>query len=317
MRLHLTMAIGIYLGSVFLMPAAAQDRVDNTDGIIESTGTVVPARTVDISARFDGLLTKINFVTGQFVEKGALLFEFRQVEYQLCLEKDRAKLTRAEAQLRLADLLFDNKKKLRGVASEIQVREAEAARDIAAADVAEARAAVEIAEGVVKDMKLYAPISGIVSRLFVVEGTYITKMARQQSSLAQITQRDPIGVVSRVPLDAYRAAVEVLRSGRQPNGELEVSLVSNGGKFPQAGRIAGGGYELIPGTQTVEILSEFPNPRDLLRPGQTVTLQFRTKSDGSAPSPLSQSMALHHPCHRPSSAPISLRPEWPNSCGTR
>jgi RND family efflux transporter MFP subunit len=285
MRVHLTMAIGIYIGSAFLTPAAAQDRLENKDGIIESTGIVVPARTVDISARFDGLLTKINFVPGQFVEKGALLFEFRQVEYQLCLEKDRAKLRRAEAQLHLAELLFDNKKKLRGVASEIQLREAEAARDIAAADAAEARAAVEMAEGVMKDMKLYAPISGIVSRSFVVEGTYITKMARQQSSLAQITQRDPIGVVSRVPLDAYRATVEVLRSGQQPNGELEVSLaLSNGGKFSQAGRIAGGGYELIPGTQTVEILSEFPNPRDLLRPGQTVTLQFKTKSDVIAPS---------------------------------
>ena len=120
----------------------------------------------------------------------------------------------------------------------------------------------------VNEMKLYAPISGIISRSFVPEGTYITKMARQQSTLAQITPRDPISVVSRVPLDAFAAAGKVLSRGQQSNGELEVSLVlHNGSKLPDTGRIAGGGYELAPETQTVEIILEFPNLHELLRPG--------------------------------------------------
>ncbi len=293
MRRPLTIAMVLCLGSGVITAAGAQDR---GDAIVETAGTVVPARTVDVSPRFDGLLTKLHFAPGQFVEKGALLFEFDPVWYQLCLEKDRAKLKRAEAQLSLAEVLLYNKKKLRvqSITSEMQVREAEAARDIAAADAAEARSAVGLAEATVNEMKLYAPISGIISRSFVPEGTFITKMARQQSSLAQITPRDPISVVSRVPLDAFAAAGKVLSSGQQSNGELEVSLVlHNGSKLPDTGRIAGGGYELVPETQTVEIISEFPNPHDLLRPGQTVTLQFKNKAGGGgAPALLSQSVAL-------------------------
>jgi membrane fusion protein (multidrug efflux system) len=285
----------LFLEGANLTAARAQYGPEHTDAVIETTGTVVPARTVDISPRFDGLLAKIHFTPGQFVEKGALLFEFDPAWYQLCLEKDRAKLKRAEAQLRLADVLLDNKRKLRvhSVTSEMQVREAEAARDIAAADAAEARSALELAEATVHDMKLYAPISGIISRSYVSEGTFITKMARQQSSMAQIAQQDPVGVVSRVPVATTVSAREASWS-RHPSKEgLEVSLLlPNGSKFPHAGRIAGGGYELVPETQMAEIILEFPNPHDLLRPGQTVTLQFKSNSGGAAIASLSRPVTL-------------------------
>jgi membrane fusion protein (multidrug efflux system) len=264
---------------------------------METTGTVVPARTVDISPRFDGLLTKIHFTPGQFVEKGALLFEFDPAWYQLCLEKDRAKLKRAEAQLRLAEVLLDNKRKLRvhSVTSEMQVQEAEAARDIAAADAAEARSALELAKATVQDMKLYAPISGIISRPFVTEGTFITKMARQQSSLAQIAQQDPVSVVSRVPVAISVLADEASWSRQLSKEGLGVSLLlPNGSRFPHAGRISGGGYELVPETQTVETIFEFPNPHHLLRPGQTVTLLYEGNGGGGALASQNRSLAL--PC---------------------
>jgi membrane fusion protein (multidrug efflux system) len=292
----LTVAAALFLGGGNLTAARAQHGPEHKDAVIETTGTVVSARTVDISPRFDGLLAKIHFTPGQFVEKGALLFEFDPAWYQLCLEKDRAKLKRAEAQLRLAEVLLDNKRRLRvhSVSSEMQVKEAEAARDIAAADAAEARSALELAEATVHDMKLYAPISGIISRSYVSEGTFITKMARQQSSLAQIAQQDPVSVVSRVPVATAVPAGQALWSGQPSKEGPEVSLLlPNGSRFPHAGRITGGGYELVPGTQAAEIIFEFPNPLDLLRPGQTVTLQFKANSGGAAIASLSRSAASH------------------------
>jgi multidrug efflux pump subunit AcrA (membrane-fusion protein) len=55
-------------------------------------------------------------------------------------------------------------------------------------------------------MKLYAPISGVISRALVREGAYITKQARDQNRLATIVQLDPIQVVGRVPrFDVFRA----------------------------------------------------------------------------------------------------------------
>jgi multidrug efflux pump subunit AcrA (membrane-fusion protein) len=74
------------------------------------------------------------------------------------------------------------------IISETETLQAEASRDIAAANVVEARLTVQLSESVLKNMKLYAPISGIISRSFVAEGAFITKEARDQSGMARITQ---------------------------------------------------------------------------------------------------------------------------------
>ncbi|MGA7327354.1 MAG: hypothetical protein WBX25_23405 [Rhodomicrobium sp.] len=67
----LTVATALCLGGGILAVARAQHGPDRKDAVIETTETVVLARTADISPRFDGLLTKIHFTPGQFVEKGA------------------------------------------------------------------------------------------------------------------------------------------------------------------------------------------------------------------------------------------------------
>jgi hypothetical protein len=72
----------------------------------------VPAHTAEISPRYNGLLSKINFIPGQFVEQGDLLFEFRTTDQELVVEMDRSKLQRSEAQLSVAELTLKNKQDL-------------------------------------------------------------------------------------------------------------------------------------------------------------------------------------------------------------
>jgi multidrug efflux pump subunit AcrA (membrane-fusion protein) len=127
-------------------PGWAQKATDNSEQVRTFPGTTVAARTVEISPRYNGLLSKINFVPGQFVEHGYLLFEFRAAEQELLLDMDRSKLRRSEAQLRTAELTLTNKRGLRSkkIISETEVLEAEASRDIAAANVTEAGLAVQL-----------------------------------------------------------------------------------------------------------------------------------------------------------------------------
>jgi len=82
------------------VPTAAQSPTDSGTQVRAFSGTIVPARAVEISPRYNGLLSKINFVPGQFVEQGDLLFEFRTAEQELLLDIDRSKLQRSEADLR-------------------------------------------------------------------------------------------------------------------------------------------------------------------------------------------------------------------------
>ena len=267
--------------NAFAIPAAAQKATDNSEQVRTFPGTTVAARTVEISPRYNGLLSKINFVPGQFVEQGYLLFEFRTAEQELLLDMDRSKLQRSEAQLRTAELTLTNKRDLRSkkIISETEVLEAEASRDIAAANVTEADLAVQLSESTLKNMKLYAPISGIISRSFVKEGAFITKEAREQSGMAQITQLNPIRVVYQIPFGVYVQSAELLKTSEQVNQQSDVSLIlPDSGKFPQVGRIVSGDYEFNRETQMIDILAEFPNPTDLLRPGLNVTVQIKVRS---------------------------------------
>jgi RND family efflux transporter MFP subunit len=183
--------------------AAAQQQA--AEGMHEYKATVVATREAEVAPRIDGLLLKIDFTAGQLVKEGDLLFEFGTGDKELTLASAKAALEQAEAQLRLSEVKLTNAQTLqsRNVASKTALLEAQAQRDIAAAKVKDAHANVGLAELALSQMKLYAPISGIISCPLIREGAYITKEARDQSRLATIAQLDPIQVVGQVPAAMY------------------------------------------------------------------------------------------------------------------
>jgi RND family efflux transporter MFP subunit len=257
-----------------ILPVAAQQQP--APEVLEYKGIVAAAREADVAPRIDGLLNKINFTAGQHVKEGDLLFEFGTRDKELTLDLARAGLKQAEAQLRLAEVNLGNKQTLRtrNAASEMEFLEAEAERDIAAAKAEEARANVQLAELALSQMKLYAPISGLISRPLVKQGTYITKEARDQSSLATVVQLDPIIVVGKAPAALYFQRGETPKSLEQVARQRAFGLVlPTGDVYPHKGRLVAGSYEFGPETQTTEVTVEFPNPDYLLRPGLAVTLQ--------------------------------------------
>ena len=269
-----TMTLTIALSGAALGQTPAQQQP--TPEVLEYTGLVAAAREVEIAPRLDGLLSKINFAAGQLVKEGDLLFEFASKSNELSLALAQATLKQAEAQLRLAEVNLKNKQTLRArnVGSEMELLETQAQRDITAAKVDEARANVAISETALQQMKLYAPISGVISRPLIKEGAYITKEARDQSRLATIVQLDPIDVIGQAPAAMYFQRGTTLKSLEQAAEQREFELVlPTGDKYPHKGRLVAGAYEFNPATQTTEITVEFPNPDYLLRPGLNVSLQ--------------------------------------------
>jgi RND family efflux transporter MFP subunit len=254
----------------------------------EFKGIVAPARSYDIAPPFDGQVIKIHFVPGQFVKKGELLFTLDTTKEDLELERDQAMLQRVEAELRIAELALRNNAELRkkNVVSERQYLESEAKRDIAAAVVAQARVQVKGDEVKIRELKRYAPFSGIMSRPTVAEGAHLIRQAREHTGMATITELDPILVKAWVPYDVYVNHLEILKLEGQPYDRNQAAdrvelllTLPNGGKYPHVGKLAGGGYEFDPKTQVMEVMVEFPNPGLLLRPGLNVTLQGRVKSN--------------------------------------
>ena len=87
-------------------PVAAQQQTPPE--VLEYKGTAVAAVEGEVAPRLDGLLVKINFTAGQFVNKGDLLFEFGASDKELSLALAQARLKRAEAQLRVAEVKLNN-----------------------------------------------------------------------------------------------------------------------------------------------------------------------------------------------------------------
>jgi len=266
--------IPVFIVACFAISSARTQQLPGPE-VIEYEGTVAAAREAEVAARLEGLLDKIDFSAGQLVKQGDLLFEFAPKNNELRLALAQATLRQAEADLRLAEVKLKNKQTLRSrnVASEMEFLESQAQRDIAAAKVDEARANAGLAEVDLKQMKLYAPISGIISRPLIKEGAYITKEARDQS-FATIAQLNPIHVIGHAPPDKYFQRGEKFTSVEQAAERREFGLVfPTGDKYPLKGHLVGGAYEFNPATQTTQIIVEFPNPDYLLRPSLNVTLQ--------------------------------------------
>lgn len=267
----LVMALSLDAACLTIQTAVAQQQP--APEVLEYKGTVAAAREVEVAPRLDGLLLKINFTAGQLVKQGDLLFEFAPQDNELSIALAQARQKQADAQLRLAEVKLSKARALRTRKdSELQLLEAEAERDLAAGRADEARANVQLAELALQQTKLYAPISGIISRPLVHEGTYITKETRDQSRLATIVQLDPIDVVGQAPAAMYFQRGEILTSLEQTAQRREFRLVlPNGDKYPHQGRAVAGSYEF--NAETTEVTAEFPNPDYLLRPGLNVTLQ--------------------------------------------
>jgi RND family efflux transporter MFP subunit len=276
----LALAIAAWLASAH--PSAAQDSGEARAGPPGFKGIVAPARAYEIAPPFDGQVIKLHFVGGQYVDKGALLYTLNAAKEELELERDKARLLRAEAQLRIAELVLRNNTELRekNIVSARQFAESEAQRDIALAAALEARAQVRADELRIKEMKGYAPFAGIMSRPTVPEGAYLNK----QGGLALITELDPIQVRASVPYEVYADHLSLLKfdgkffDPKEAKERIEVLVtLPNGKTLPQIGRIAAGGYEFDPKTQVMDVMVEFPNPGLLLRPGLAVTLQAKEK----------------------------------------
>ncbi len=242
---------------------------------IEYSGVVEAAREVEMAPLFDGWLTRIHFIPGQYVEEGDLLFEFSTVERNILLGMDKARLDRAQAEQSLADAELSRARQLRTreVNSEVDLLEAEARAAAAAASVKEAGLAVEFSELVLKYLTLRAPISGLISRSYVMENAYLTKAARDDTRMATITQLDPIRVAGEVPFEVFAERRAFFPTDKDTIENIELSIrLPDGTVYPHKGRYTSGGYLVSEATQALVVWADFPNPDHLLRPGLKVTV---------------------------------------------
>jgi membrane fusion protein (multidrug efflux system) len=156
--------------------------------------------------------------------------------------------------------------------------------DAAEAAIQQAKAALETARINLRYTKITAPISGRIGKSNVTEGAIVT--AYQAMPLATIQQIDPIYV------DVPQSTTELLRlkkrSGKgrlitNGEGQRRVKLLlEDGTTYPWEGALQFRDVSVDPTTGSVVLRMVFPNPNNILLPGQFVRAIVQEGIDAQA-----------------------------------
>ena len=228
-------------------------------------------RVAEVRARVSGIVQKRLFTEGGDVKEGQPLYQIDPAPYQAALDSARAALALAEATALSSSLQSDRAKQLiaAGAVSQQDHDIAFAARQAGQAEVAAAKAAVQVAEINLGYTGVLSPISGRIGRSEVTEGAYVQQGAA--TLLATVQQIDQVYVdVSQSSAELLRLK-QALASGRlQSAGTDRASvrlLLEDGSTYAAPGVLQFADITVNPSTGSVGIRALFPNPDRLLLPG--------------------------------------------------
>jgi RND family efflux transporter MFP subunit len=225
----------------------------------------------EIRPQVSGYITKQNYQEGSLVRRGQVLFEIDPRPFQAAL--DRAKGDLAQAQAQLGKSTLDVKRdtplaEARAIAQSQLDNEIQAKLGAQAA-VESDQAALEQAELNLEWTKITSLVDGIAG----IAQVQIGNLVGPNSVLTSVSQVDPIKAYFPISEQAY---VLAQKQSNSLSNKLTVSFFGNsldliltdGSTYPRKGKILLADRQVDPSTGTIRIVAAFPNPGNLLRPGQ-------------------------------------------------
>jgi membrane fusion protein, multidrug efflux system len=234
------------------------------------TGRFDAVSEVDIRARIGGYLQTIEFVDGQIVQEGDLLFTIDSRPIQTALTEAKAELDSAQAALTNAQAELDRAEKLlqSGNISIQTVDERRLAYRAAQARVNATNAAVARGELDMEYTQIRAPLTGRIDRTFLTEGNLVEA---NSTVLTTIVSTDPIYFYFDVDERSYLAYARDARergTNLQEGSGLPVTiLLADGGDTPFDGSLDFSENRLDPASGTMRVRAVVPNPDLVLLPG--------------------------------------------------
>jgi membrane fusion protein (multidrug efflux system) len=239
---------------------------------IELVGQAAGFQDVDIRARVEGFLETVDFQEGTFVKQGELLYTIDRKPLEAVLAAAKADQSTAEARLSKANNDVSRYTPLvaKQAVSKQELDNALAEQDASRSQVEAAKAAVEKATLDLSYTRIASPINGLIGTTEVKAGNLVGR--GESTLLTTVSQIDPmlfrVGVTEADYLRIARRApgAAAAQSPRTREG-IELTL-ADGTKYPQTGRVNTVERAVDPTTGTLGLELVFPNPDQILRPGQ-------------------------------------------------
>jgi membrane fusion protein (multidrug efflux system) len=234
--------------------------VASTDGLVNAT----------ILAQVEGYLIKQNYQEGDFVKKGTLLFEIDPRPFQATVDEAKAALAKQQAVLKTAQANLNRILPL-AAANAVSQKDKDDAigeTDSAEAQVMAAQAQVRKAELDLGFTKIASPIDGIAGAAKAQIGDLVgTPQSRELTTVSTV---NPIKVYVPISEREYLEAVEKSKQNQKATAEKMTFelILADGSTWPEKGTFSFADRQVDPQTGTIRVAILFPNPNNILRPGQ-------------------------------------------------
>ncbi|HEU4887426.1 MAG TPA: efflux RND transporter periplasmic adaptor subunit [Thermoanaerobaculia bacterium] len=228
----------------------------------EWIGTAEGDVNAEIRPKVEGYLLRRAYVEGSYVRQGDVLFQIDPRQFQAQLRQAEANLAQAAAAVAKADrdvARFEPLAAQRAI-SQQELDNARSSQEAARASVGALRAAVEQVRLNLSWTRVTSPISGVAG----IANAQVGNLVSPQSILTTVSDVDPIRVEFPMSEQEY---LHYQNDASMRNAPLDLVL-ADGSVFPYKGRIAMSGRDVNVGTGTIAVIGLFPNPGNLLRPGQ-------------------------------------------------
>jgi len=239
----------------------------------EWVGSMLGNVDADIRPKVDGFLLKQVYAEGSYVNKGQPLFELDSRQTQASVEQAKGKVERARASLAQAQI--DVKRYTPLVAQRaISQAELDKAMSIERAAKAEVDADQAVRDNANLNLgwtTVTSPISGIAGISKVGVGDLMTPI----TVMTTISNVNPINIDFSIAEQDYMR-LQREKSGRAAGRSLQL-ILGDGTVYPQRGRALLVNREVDSRTGTIQVRAEFPNPGNVLRPGQYARIRAVTE----------------------------------------
>jgi membrane fusion protein (multidrug efflux system) len=259
----------------------------------EWIGTLDGLENADVKAQVTGYLLKQAYAEGSFVKKGQLLFQIDPRPFQAALDSANALLMEAQAQLTNAEAVQLqaqlNVNKYTPLAAEQAATQQDldnAVQTNAAAKgtVVNSKAAIRAAEAAVESAqinldftRLVAPIDGIAGQAQLQVGALVNASS---SAVTTVSTVDPIKVFFTLSEQEYLAfnrqyPTEASREAEEKRTPLEL-ILADSTTYAKKGIVYFADRAVNQKTGAIRIAGLFPNPGNILRPGQYARVRAAT-----------------------------------------
>jgi RND family efflux transporter MFP subunit len=245
----------------------------------EWVGTLEGYVNAQIQPQVSGYLIRQDYQEGGLVRKGQLLFEIDPRPFQAVLDQAKGQLAQAEAQMANAEL---NVKRDIPEAQAHAIPQSQLDTDTQA--LLAAKASVEADQAAVEQAAInlgYTRVTSLIDGIAGINTVQVGNLVGPSAVLTAVSQVSPIKVYFPISEQEYLRMADggspgsvdwLTHASRIP---LLLTL-ADGSTYPHPGRIIFADRQVNTQTGTIQIVGEFPNSKNLLRPGQYARVQAPT-----------------------------------------